>query len=348
MTSLAETDLDRQLADLEAAVGRLVRAAFGQASPRAGFADELRTSLAAPGTLRRDGSTWVLRYLPRRPVWAALAAGLVGLVIFLPLAQKLTPEVDARALVNDMQNAVELVPAGQVRHLVTTYTTSPALQGSTTHRLEQWFATVDGRPVSRQTGLLGETTVLDASGTGWQAFARSSQVVKLPNASASNFPALNPNRMTLDAIGAGGARPRVLGRTTVDGRPATRLELLSELPHELGTSLAPAAGVRAQPPGADGDIIFVSSSAGLVAMPPGGGSLTSELVVDDRTHEIVQGHVVSKDTAGRVFGTTDWRVTTDELLPAASVASDLFTFVPPAGTTVTELQPGEPFQIQIE
>ena len=60
-------------------------------------------------------------------------------------------------------------------------------------------------------------------------------------------------------------------------------------------------------------------------------------MVDDQTRGVVQGRVVSKDTAGRVFGTTDWPVTTDELVPASSVASDLFTFVPPAGAVVTEL-----------
>jgi hypothetical protein len=274
-----------------------------------------------------------------------MAAGLVGLVTIMTLAQKLTPEVDARALVNDMQNAIARVPAGQVRHLVTTYTTSPAVQGRTTHRLEQWFGTVDGRPVSRQTGLLGETTVLDASGTGWQAFARSNQVMKLPSATASTFPALNPNRMTLDAVGAAGAQSRVIGRTTLAGRPASRLELVSALPDELGAS--EGAGVPAQVPGDVSDVVYFSSSAGLVAAPAGGGSLVSELVVDDQTREIVQGHVVSKDTAGRVFGTTDWRVTTDELVPASSVSSDLFTFVPPAGAAVTELQPGEPFRIQM-
>ena len=58
--------------------------------------------------------------------------------------------------------------------------------------------------------------------------------------------------------------------------------------------------------------------------------------------------MVSKDTAGRVFGTTDWRVTTDELVCATSIAADLFTFVPPGRAVVTELQPGEPFRIQIE
>jgi hypothetical protein len=172
--------------------------------------------------------------------------------------------------------------------------------------------------------------------------------VKLPNATAGAFAALNPNRMTLDAVGATAARSRVIGRTTLDGRPATRLELTSELPRQLGISEAAQPGVRAKAPGDDADVVFFSSSSGLVAAPPGGGSLESELVVDDRTREIVQGHVVSKDTADRVFGTTDWRVATDELVPASSVAADLFTFTPPAGTVVTELQPGEPFRIQIE
>jgi hypothetical protein len=74
----------------------------------------------------------------------------------------------------------------------------------------------------------------------------------------------------------------------------------------------------------------------------------SELVVDDQTHVIVQGRVVSRDSAGHVFGTTDWRVTGDELVPASGVAADLFTFVPAPGTVVTEVQPGEPFQIRIE
>ena len=348
MTSVAGASLDRQLADLEADVGPVVRSAFGEASLRAGFADELRASLAAPGPPGRNVRAWLPRRLPLRPVCAVAAAGLAGLITVAALTQKLTPEVDARALVNDMQNAIELVPAGQVRHLVTTYTTRPAVQGQTTHRLEQWFASVDGRPVSRQTGLLGETTVLDLAGTGWQTFARSNQVLKLPNAAASNFPALNPNRMTLDAVGATAARARVIGHTTVEGRPATRLELVSELPRELGIDETAQPGARGQAPGHQADLVFFSSSSGLVAAPPGGGSLESELVVDDRTREIVQGHVVSKDTADRVFGTTDWRVTTDELVPALSVAADLFTFTPPAGTVVTELQPGEPFRIQIE
>jgi hypothetical protein len=96
MKSLAEGELDRQLADLEATVGPLVRAAFGEASPRAGLAAELRPSLTAPGATRRDGHAAVLRWSPRRPLWAAAAAGLVGLVTVMTLLQKLTPEVDAR------------------------------------------------------------------------------------------------------------------------------------------------------------------------------------------------------------------------------------------------------------
>jgi hypothetical protein len=135
MKSLAEDGLDRQLAELEARVGPVVRSAFGEASLRAGFADDLRASLAAAGPPRRDARTVVLHRLPRRPVWAAVAAGLVGIITVVTLTHTLTPEVDARALVNDMQNAIELVPAGQVRHLVTTYITSPAVQGQTTHHL---------------------------------------------------------------------------------------------------------------------------------------------------------------------------------------------------------------------
>jgi hypothetical protein len=138
----------------------------------------------------------------------------------------------------------------------------------------------------------------------------------------------------------------VIGHTTVDGRPATRIELVSELPRELGTG-GPAT-TRAAAPGDTSDVVFFSSSSGLVAAPPSGGSLVSELVVDDQTHEIVQGRVVSKDSSGHVFGTTDWRVTIDELVPASSVRSDLFTFVAPPGAVVTEVQPGEPFQIRIE
>jgi hypothetical protein len=89
--------------------------------------------------------------------------------------------------------------------------------------------------------------------------------MQLPNATASTFPALHPNRMTLDAASAAGARPRVIGRTALAGRPATRLELVSELPDGPGASKV--AGVPARAPGDAADLVHFSSTSDSTSMP---------------------------------------------------------------------------------
>ena len=178
-------------------------------------------------------------------------------------------------MVNDMQNAVELAPAGQVRHLVTTYTTSPAVQGSSTHRLEQWFGTVDGRPVSRQTGLLGETTVLDASGTGWQSFARSNQVIKLPNASASNFPALEDiERLFLVVVDVRWHHKPGWSRNLDEREPIARLLAAGLHTHEraAGPDVLTVAGIQHLP-----SCIPAAAAAAVTCSPPASASAAISL-----------------------------------------------------------------------
>jgi hypothetical protein len=58
---------------------------------------------------------------------------------------------------------------------------------------------------------------------------------------------------------------------------------------------------------------------------------------------IVQGRAVSRDRSGAVFGTTEWRVTTDVTISSAQARPDLFVFTPPQGATIQE----EPF-VRIE
>ena len=249
-------------------------------------------------------------------------------------------------------NAADVIPAGSVRHIVTTYTMSPALRGNAAPTLDQWFGNVQGRLTTRQTGLMGETVVLDASGIRWTAFPGTNEVLKL-SGGPGDFPMLTPNRVALDSIGAGGSQPRVTGHTTVNGRAATILELvrswpaLSDQPPGAQPGAGVAVGAVASAPGKEVFAFSRGSGSMVVAMSPQGGTVVSELVVDDQTHQILRGHAVSKDPAGNVVGTTDWAIVTDALVDASLAPADLFVFTPAPGTTVREPAPGAPFQIRI-
>jgi len=293
------------------------------------------------------------------PVRAGLAAAAaIAIVLGVGvLAPRLTPQVDATELMNAVQNASEIVPAGSVRHIITSYTMSPAVDGKSSRTIEQWFGNVEGKLVTHQNGLLGETTVIDSTGTRWTLFPSQKVVMKV--ADGGNLPLMTPNRLAMSGIGADGSQPRVTGHTTVNGKPATILELTRTLPSfplrtgNSGLGQAPAGiGVRVPGPNPSSDgpavAMFMDAGATVLAIPPGGGGMSiSNLTVDDQTRQILAGHAVSKDASGAIYGTTDWSVTTDETKMVAQASSDLFAFTPPAGATVQEVTAGQPFQISI-
>jgi len=261
--------------------------------------------------------------------------------------------VDAGALLNQVQNAGDVVPPGRVRHVVTTYSVSPEVGPHRAATLGQWVGNAGGRLVTRQTGWLGETTVVDAAGVRWVQFQGGNEVVKVPGG-AGVPPIQTPNRAALSGIG-GGSQPHVVGRTTVNGRAATIMELTRTVaplpPAPDRPAGSPGLGIAIQPTGATDsneapprDVFgfFAEESGAVVRIAPSGGTVVSQLVVDDETHQIVQGRAVSRDQDNREVGTTDWRVTTDELLDAARVQPDLFTFTAPSGAPVREVAPGAP------
>jgi hypothetical protein len=325
---------------------------------RATFPAELRGRLAVamqeePRRLgwreRLDFGVW--------PARAGLAVGLAALVaLAVPAIYPwFTPGVDAHELMNQVQNAGEIVPAGRVRHEATTYSMTPGFPGGrNSATVEQWFGNANGRLVARSTGLLGDSKLVDAAGTAWHWFPSSHEVLKTVGG-GDNLPAQTPNRAVIDGIGGPGAQPRVVGQTTVNGRSATTLELTRTFPSMANEIARDARGrgiVASGTPGVVGmapDVFaFTKDTSGMIlVVPPTGGTMVSQLVVDDETRQIMRGHAVSRDQAGTVVGTTDWQVTTDELLDAARVPADLFVFTAPPGSTVREVAPGAPFQIQI-
>ena len=349
---------DPHFSDTERRAAALIRATSDVQPMRATFPAELRGRLAVtmqeqPPRLgwreRLDFSVW--------PARAGLAVGLAALVaLAVPAIYPwFTPGVDAHELMNQVQNAGEIVPTGRVRHVVTTYAMTPGLPGGrNSATLEQWFGNANGRLVTRQTGLLGENQLVDAAGTAWHWFPAANEVLKTVGG-GEGLPAQTPNRAVIEGIGGRDAQPRVVGHTTVNGRPATTLELTRTLP-SMETEIARDARgrgiVATGTPGVVGmapDVIaFTKDTSGMMlVVPPSGGTIVSQLVVDDESRQIMRGHAVSRDQAGTVVGTTDWQISMDELLDAARVPADLFVFTAPPGSTVREVAPGAPFQIQI-
>src|SRR5204863_68755 len=89
------------------------------------------------------------------------------------------------------------------------------------------FGNAAGRLVTRQTGLLRETTVVDVAGMSWISFQGSNEVVKI---ASGGPPILTPNRAVMNGIGAGEVQPRVVGHTTVNGRAAPIREVAPGAP----------------------------------------------------------------------------------------------------------------------
>lgn len=409
------TDLDRQIAEDEAVIRPLVQDATRSHEARESFVATLGCDLRAasarpPGRLPRPleltvalrvASPWQGRVM----VAAALAVALAGAATLGTLVPRFTTDVNAAQLLAEVQKASIAVPAGQVQHVVTTYTMNPPIDGSSTHTLEQWFGNDNGQQVSHQTDLMGTTSVVDATGTGWVIPPQGNQVLKLPSGTVGKLPLGLPGPAALSDLTApiAGAQPRVTGQTTVNGQRATTVEVSLPLPQVgVGLPATPGAAATTCPsPAPNGSTCAVGSgggtvsSAGLsacptpttsgnacywiarsksggappaldstppsvaqalfapqglgtfVTVPPSGiGSIVADLTVDSETYQILEGHIVSKDQSGNVVGTTDWTVATDELLPLASVPSDLFTFTPPVGATVTTVQPGQPITIR--
>jgi hypothetical protein len=360
MIDRLDRDFDRRLAEAEESARSLVHAAAIAEPMRGEFRDDLARQLraiaprpAAPPARLRLGWGWLGFSPTRAGVALALAASLVvaGSIAY----PRLTANADASALVNQVQNAAEVVPVGQVRHVVTTFTGYPTPKGSGT--LEQWFGNLGGRDVTRQVGPAGDVSVVDPSDTLWIALPGGNTVIKMLHVSG-RFPMPTPNRVALNGVRANFAQPRVTGHTSVNGRPATELEFVRRLPtHVDGPTVVAAPGkaagelaARGAPPapsgaasseGGHGVLLLADDSAPPVPFSAAleGGSIVTDLVVDDQSHQILQGTEVTRDKAGRVVGTMSWRITTDELLDAAQAPSNLFTFVVPAGARVDVQDP---------
>src|SRR5262245_6312179 len=122
-----------------------------------------------------------------------------------------------------------------------------------------------------------------------------------PPTRRDSIPPTGVNQATLDGIAPGGAQSRVLGQLAFNGRSATRLQLISTLPYpSVPTPDAHAGAAVASPIPPVG----VSPTSGFLfsATSQSGGTLRSELVVDDSTHEILQGHTLSLDSDGVIVG----------------------------------------------
>jgi len=342
-------ELDARLAAAEAEIQPMMHALAAQGPAREEFVDDLQRRLALEIVEPPSRGWWAsLAGRGRRgPVRAAIAASL-AVVLFATgglLYPRFTPAVDARALLEQAQQVPGVTGVGQVRHVVTTYTMSPSFQPGRSQTLDQWFGNVDGRLVARQTGMMGELTVLDTNGTGWIWVAENQEALKLPSG-GKGIPLRTPNQVALDGVGAAQSQARVTGHTTVNGRAATIVEL---------TRTLPAMGFRdmqiqqANPGAAPQVFAFAENDSGaMVVISPQGGTMVSEVVVDDQTHQVVRGHTVSKDPTGAIAGTTDWQVTVDQTTAASQAPAGLFTFTVPAGATVREIPPGAPVDIRIE
>ena len=328
------------------------------ASPRPAFAAELEQRIFASATPLAVSRR---RFLAQWPAKVAIAAGVATVVaggagVLLP---RLTPEADAKEIVAKAQDASEPVPTGKVRHVTTTYTISsslpqpskgPSLNGTRT--IEQWFGSGG---VIRQTGMLGETIVIDSSGTQWSTLPDGLTVVKIAKSPKFPVPAA-PNKFALDQLDASGQQAKLAGHTTVNGRAATLVQLTKPLPtaSTLTTSSPPPpaeANAVFLKPGPDkaGFIRLEANSTGMLIIGDGtGGSAITALTVDDQTHQILKGQTTSTNGAGQVIGQTHWELDRDELVDASSLPADFFTFKVPTGATVQEPKPGEPFSIQLK
>jgi hypothetical protein len=341
MSNRSDHELDRQLAEFEERVRPLVQAASPakpmRAEFRADLARELRATTPRPvvsGAGPRLRWGWP-RFSPAR------VGGVLSLVASLIVAgsiayPQMAANADASALVSQVQDATEAVPVGQVRHVVTTFTGYPEANGSGT--LDQWFGSVGGRDVTRQIGPGGDVTVVDPSDTLWIELPGGNHVIEMLHVSG-RFPMPTPNRVALNGVGARSAQPRVTGHTSVHGRPATELEFVQRLPTHVDRPTAvfrpgTAGGQRA---GRKHPVTLIVDDGGpavLFVEMLAGGSVVTDVVVDDASHQILRGAEVTKDKAGTAVNTLRWEVTTDELVSAAQVPPELFTFIVPAGVRV--------------
>jgi hypothetical protein len=349
-------DFDQRQAEAEESTRNLVRPAIAgpmRGEFRADLARQLRAIAprpATPGAPLRPSWSW-LGFSPARVgLGLALVASLIvtGSIAY----PRLTANADASAVVSQVQNATEAVPAGQVRHVVTTYTGYP--KPTRTGTLEQWFGTVDGRDVTRQVGPAGDVTVVDASDTLWIALPGGEHVIKMLHVSG-RFPMPTPNRVALYGVGAklalNGAQSRVTGHTSVNGRPATEIEFVQPMPtHVDGPTAVAAPGMAAgggptavpapdksadEPTGRKHPVTLIVDDGGPAVPFSGalaGGSVVTDMVVDDESHQILRGTEVTRDNAGTTLDTMGWKVTTDELVSAAQVPP--MTERPNAGSAV--------------
>ena len=355
MTRVLSDQLDDPLLEVESELAPLVQTAAKRHAMRRDFIDELETKLAVFMSEERD----VRRRRPL-PTWrstgwmhewrwhAALAGGAAAAIVALTvlLYPRLTPEVDASALVAAVENATDSVPSGSVLHVVTTYRLSPPIDGLAAPTIEQWFGDINGHPAVRRTGLQGEAMIVDSSGTSWTFAPGRPQVVRVPP-EASHFSPAAFNRATLDGILPGTpAQARVVGHTTINGRPATTLQLTGTLPTPQMPTQRAQSPATADP--SPVPVIGVGTSSGFLfrtTSSAGGGTLISELEVDDASHEILKGRSVSVDPTGATVGTAEWSITTYELVPVSQTPANLFVVTPSADSQIVQPKPGEPMLI---